>query len=345
MALTRAIISAGLYWSDLIKAHSWARFARGRGVILTFHHVRPAPASGFSPNRLLEVTPEYLQTCLDVLDALDFEIVSLESVPERLTGPEPERPFAVLTFDDGYRDNRDVAAPILARRGAPWTLFVTPDFALGHGRFWWRELEEAVRRSQRVRVGDLDLPAATDAEKQRAFSTLYWRLREGPEDALRDATRRLAADAGFDAAAYARDVCLDFEELTALATDPNVTLGAHTLTHPMLAKWDAATARAEMTESRAEIEARTGARVRHLAYPVGDSCSAGPREFALAREAGFETAVTTRPGHVFADHRAHLHALPRVSINGLHQSAGALRALLSGLPLLAWNRGRRVNAG
>src|SRR6056297_3546951 len=122
MGLKRAIIDAGLYGSDIVKAHAWARFARGRGVILTFHHVRPAPDGGFAPNRLLEITPDFLETTLDTLDALGFEVVALDSVPERLAGPEPRRPFAVLTFDDGYRDNRDHAAPILGRRGAPWTL-------------------------------------------------------------------------------------------------------------------------------------------------------------------------------------------------------------------------------
>jgi hypothetical protein len=58
---------------------------------------------------------------------------------------------------------------------------------------------------------------------------------------------------------------------------------------------------------------------------------------------GFATAVTTRPGHLFAEHAAHLQALPRVSVNGCHQTGAALAGLLSGVPFLAWNRGRRVN--
>jgi peptidoglycan/xylan/chitin deacetylase (PgdA/CDA1 family) len=83
--------------------------------------------------------------------------------------------------------------------------------------------------------------------------------------------------------------------------------------------------------------------VRHFAYPVGDPGSAGPREFRLALDAGFATAVTTRPGHLFAAHADHPTALPRVSVNGYFQSRAALRALLSGVPFLAWNRGRRLD--
>jgi hypothetical protein len=65
--------------------------------------------------------------------------------------------------------------------------------------------------------------------------------------------------------------------------------------------------------------------------------TARSREFHLARQAGFVSAMTSRPGHVFSNHRAHLHALPRVSINGLFQSRSAVRALFSGVPFLPWN--------
>ena len=63
----------------------------------------------------------------------------------------------------------------------------------------------------------------------------------------------------------------------------------------------------------------------------------------IAKKLGFVTAVTTRPGHLFPDHAGHLHALPRISINGLHQTEAALASLLSGVPFLAWNRGRRLD--
>ena len=122
-----------------------------------------------------------------------------------------------------------------------------------------------------------------------------------------------------------------------------MTIGAHTLTHPMLAKHDADVARREIAGSKQRLEAELGIPIRHFAYPVGDPGSAGPRDFALVAEAGFESAVTTRPGHLFPEHAAHLHALPRVSLNGLHQNEAALRALLSGLPFWLRSRGRKID--
>src|SRR4051812_50214678 len=83
---------------------------------------------------------------------MGFDLIALEDVPERLRRRSARKPFAVLTFDDGYRDNVDHALPILKRHGAPWTVFVTADFADGRGRLWWLELEEAGARLDRVVV-------------------------------------------------------------------------------------------------------------------------------------------------------------------------------------------------
>ncbi len=320
---------------------------QGRGLILTLHHVRPQRPAAFAPNALLEITPAFLDQALGRLKARGFALVSLDEAADILRAGRDGPPFAALTFDDGYRDNVEYALPILERYGAPWTLFATTGFADATARLWWLELEEAVRRLSRIETTvageQLSLPAGTDDEKIAAFDALYPRLRTLPEPAMLDAIAGLAEVARVDAGAFARDLCLRWDELRALAKRRDVTIGAHTLTHPMLAKHDESFVRHELAEAKARIEAVLGVDVRHLAYPVGDPTSAGPREFALARQAGYETAVTTRPGHLFPGHAAHLLALPRVSLNGLFQTGRALDALLDGLPFLLWNRGRRIN--
>ena len=345
--LKQRVIGAGLRGIAASGADRWlAPVARGRGLILTFHHVRPARADAFQPNALLEITPEHLDRTLALVRRLGFEIVALDDVPGRLAGPEGP-PFVALTFDDGYRDNGEHARPVLERHGAPWTLFVTSDYASGHGRLWWLELEEVVRRSTTLILkagsGAQEWPTATAEEKRVAFAEAYAVLRSGPEEVLRDSIAQWCEEAGIDVTALVRRFCMNWDELAALARDPAVTIGAHTLSHPMLAKHDEGRAWLEIEGGRATIADRLGIEVKHLAYPVGDPGSAGPREFRIAEAAGFATAVTTRPGHLFADHAAALTALPRVSVNGLYQTENAIRALLSGVPFLVWNRGRRLN--
>lgn len=342
------VFAAGFRAIAATRADRWlAPVARGCGAILTFHHVRPATPRAFAPNRLLEITPEFLDLALRRIRALGFEIVGLDSLTDRLGRGREAPPFVVLTFDDGYRDNVEHAAPVLRRHSAPWTLFVATDYAEGRGRLWWLELEEAIARSERLSVTldgkPVDLPCGTAAEKQAAFETVYWCLRRGPEDVLRATIATLADAAGLDTRRLTQDLCLGWDELRTLARDTTVTFGAHTVTHPMLRKHDEAMARREIVESKREIEQRLGRSVRHLSYPVGDATSAGPREFKLAREAGFATAVTTRPGHLFPVHSGHLHALPRVSVNGLFQTESALTSLLSGVPFWLLGRGRRLD--
>lgn len=350
MSLRHKAFSAAFKVMAATGADRWGRgFAQGRGMILTLHHVRPWRETGFAPNRLLEITPDFLDLALGLIRKEGCDLVSLDEALVRLGDFKPDRFFVALTFDDGYRDNLDHAWPILAKHGAPWTLFVAPGFADRTARLWWLELEEAIRVLPRFELalpgGGFSARTETDREKQLAFATLYWRLRKGPEAILLSAISELTRQAGIDGAALVERECLPWDTLRSLSGAPGVSIGAHTLSHPMLAKHPQDVARREIVQSKARLEAELSLPIRHFAYPVGDPSSAGPREFALAQEAGFASAVTTRPGHLFEPHARHLHALPRVSLNGHHQSEEAVRALLSGLPFLLWNRGRRVNVG
>ena len=101
--------------------------------------------------------------------------------------------------------------------------------------------------------------------------------------------------------------------------------------------------RVEIAESRRVIAERLDVPVRHFAYPFGDPSSAGQREFEIAAECGFSSAVTTRKGMLFADQQDRLMALPRLSINGIWQKQASVESLLTGTPFyLARVAGRRA---
>jgi peptidoglycan/xylan/chitin deacetylase (PgdA/CDA1 family) len=341
MSLKHFVIGAGFAAMRATGLHR-ALAAQGRGVILTLHRVRPfAPLTlGYAPNRLLEVKPDFLDAALAAI-ARRFEFVTLSEAARRLREDGP--PFAALTFDDGYRDTRDVALPILARHNAPATVFLAPGLIERTARLWWLELEEAIRRLDTIELGALRLPARDAAEKTAAYERVYWTLRARPEAELLDAVAALAQQAGVTSAALAEPDFLTWDEARAFAAHPLVTIGAHSLTHRRLAQWPLEAVREEMAGCKAMLESRLGGKIDTFAYPVGDPTSAGPREFAAAAEAGYEIAVTTRPGMLFPEHAGHLTALPRVSLNGLWQDLSYLDVLLSGAPFRLWNRGRRLN--
>ena len=349
MGIKRDVIDLGFRVFGATGLHRLAaRYTQGLGAILMVHRVRPASREEFAPNGGLEITPEFIDLLLTRLKTQGYAIVSLDEAVARIrAGAGEASPFVALTFDDGYRDTADVALPILERHGAPFTVFVTTGFADRTARMWWVEMEEAIAALPYVRIEAagrmFDLPAGTADEKQAAFEALYWFLRAGDEAELLRVAGALADEAGVERIDLVDELCLNWCGLRKLSQHPLVTIGAHTLTHPMLAKHPDDVARREICESKAIIEREIGAQVKHLAYPVGDPGSADAREFVLARQAGFESAVTTRSGMVFPEHAGHLTALPRLSVNGHHQSLATLDILLSGAPFMLWNRGRKLS--
>ena len=99
-----------------------APYTRGAGVIFMLHHVDPAPPQPFEPNRILKVTPAFLEAVVREVIEAGFDIIPLDQIRQRLEDADSERPFACFTLDDGYRDNRDHAYPIFRRYGAPFAL-------------------------------------------------------------------------------------------------------------------------------------------------------------------------------------------------------------------------------
>jgi peptidoglycan/xylan/chitin deacetylase (PgdA/CDA1 family) len=343
------VIRAGLEALYFSGAHILLRpIFSGVGSVFMLHHVRPGRNDDFQPNRHLEVTPHFLRAMLAHLKSRDIDIITMDEVHDRLRSRNFARRFACFTFDDGYRDNRDHALPVMREFAAPFTMYVASDFAEGTGRLWWIALEMAIAKASSIEVNmgaaAARFDASTASAKQSAFDRLHDWLRSLPEHDMQREVSALCARHGVDQAAICRDLCMPWDELKSFAADPLVAIGGHSITHCNLAHQSEEVAREELTLSRARIEDKLQRRVQHLAYPYGDRCAAGVREFALAATAGYKTAVTTRPGMMYPESAGHLTALPRVSLNGNYQDARILPVLTSGAATAMWNGFRRVDA-
>lgn len=350
-SLKKTVIRTGLdtlYFSGL--HHLMRPLVGGVGAILTLHHVRPPRPGSFQPNRLLEVTPAFLEGLLRRLKRRRIDVVSLDEMHRRFITGEFRRRFVCLTFDDGYRDLKRWAYPLLRKYQMPFAAYIATSFPDRLGELWWVALEAVIAQNKRIGLlvdgKEQFFDCGTVREKRELFDAFYRYLRNmKTEDELRNVVRDLSARYKVDIAGFCRDLCMDWQEIVDLAEDPLVTIAAHTVNHKILTKVpDDAAVRAEMEMSRAVLEAALGKRPDHLSYPVGDATSAGPREFRIAAELGFKTAVTTRPGVLFRVHRDHLTALPRISVNGEFQRQRYMKVLMSGAATAMWNGFRRVNA-
>ena len=138
---------------------------------------------------------------------------------------------------------------------------------------------------------------------------------------------------------------MGWDDLAELAADPLCTIGAHTMTHAMLSTLSEQDVRDELQSSKRVIEQHLGIVVDHLAYPFGDAEAIGSREIRIARELGFRSATTTRPGMITQQCAMSPTALPRLSVNGHWQDRRYLEILLTGAPFALFKGVQKLGRG
>lgn len=332
IGVKKAVLN-GLRFTGIHRA--FAPLSGGVGAILTFHRVRPASGRAFAPNANLEITPEFFAKSLAWLRHRRIDIITLDEALERLAAHDRRR-FVVLTFDDGYRDNRDYALPLLKQHRAPAMLYVPTGFIDRTADPWWMTVEEIVRRGDHVSAeigGDRrTFPARTSAEKHQAYNTIVDWLARLDEDGQRAAVTSLAERHGFDVRAMIDAEFMDWDELSAYAAEPLIGIGGHTVNHFALARLSADRVRREVLEGAEILRQRLGRKPRHFAYPYGFDGLVSPREPRILAELGFATAVRTEPGTLSPSSLDHPMALPRISVNGHFQTLPYFEVLLSGVP-------------
>lgn len=321
-------------------------WAGGLGAILMLHRVTAAPGKPLGLNRHLTICPSFLDALIAEMKRRNYRFVSLDEAIDRIrTGKGSER-FATITADDGYRDNLTEALPVFEKHETPFTIYIAPALINGVADLWWEAVEDIVTARERFYLatpgGRVQLDCSTPARKLVAASALHDYLTiDVSEEEQTPTLRAIAASVGIDST-IPRRALMNWDEVRQIAAHPLATIGAHTVNHYALRRLSLEKAWREVADAAAILRIETGETPRHMAYPYGYDSAVGPREVDLAREAGYESAVTTRHGVVRAGHRDHLHALPRISLNGRYQRVAHVRTMLSGLTTPLANSGKMV---
>jgi peptidoglycan/xylan/chitin deacetylase (PgdA/CDA1 family) len=288
----------------------------GGALVFLFHRVTRIDPEGLHANEDLKVSPEFLERFVLLLRAEGYRIVSMDELAGVIAEGKSTKGLSALTFDDGYQDNLEVALPIFRRLKAHFTVYVTVSMTDGNDFLWWFALETFLKERQMARFADgREMSTRTPTERNQVFMTIRaCLLREGGVDAKGYLLGLLPGFKTALGAGTAKRYMMDWEAVRRLSASPFATVGCHTMTHANLRSLEEAEARRELIDSKDRIEREIGRPVRHLAFPYGDSPEAGNREYKLAAELGFTTAVTSLPGNLGKDAGKMLHRIPRVFV-------------------------------
>lgn len=322
----------------------------GIGTVLLMHKVvseHPATTERIPMMRDNEITTRHLEELIIFFRSKNYDIISLDQLHAiLLKGEKPKKKFVVFTFDDGYIDNLKLAYPIFKKHNAPFAIYVTNCFPNKTAALWWNLLEDILLENEQVKLSieglELELITQTDSEKESAFEILRNECIHSKPERLHAILQQLSNNYQKDSSTYVLDQAISWEQLTVLAQDDLVTIGAHTQNHLALNELSEEEAKKEIIASKEELEQHLGITIEHFAYPFGTQDEITQREVRWLKEAiDFKTATTTRKGNIFLDHKQNLLCLPRVQVLGSWTDHSVLNLNIQGLIPALKNRFKR----
>lgn len=311
------------------------RFAPG-SLILLYHRITELPTDPFN----LCVTPQNFAEHLAVIKENAYPMSLQQLVQAIQAGKQPNH-AVVITFDDGYMDNLQIAKPLLQRYDIPATVFVSTG-KLGQGQeFWWDELDrlllqpgtlpdtlsltlnsnnyhwnlgKAARYSktdyERYRTWNWYVsPQADPTERHQLYRSLYQILSSLPTGDRQQLLDEILAWSGAETIGRSTHRLMSPKEVCTLSEGNLIEVGAHTVNHPFLSTLPIALQQQEIQQSKTDLEALVGHPINSFAYPHGNYTQETPQ---IVHESGFNCACSTVPKTV--QRQAGCFELPRVGV-------------------------------
>lgn len=313
-------------------------------AVVTYHGLVPPNYLRIDPG--LDgslVTAELFRRQLRLLKS-NYNVITPEEMLAWCHKGSPLPPRAVLiTCDDGLHSNVTQMVPILREEGLRCLFFVTGT-STGElsSMLWYQELFLLLLRAPagKFHLATVDVDVAGFLGSRKSRRALCWSMVKRLSRISAEARARFLSEVrsyfrlgalvnhGEDADAeirrhFALMTRIDLRQLAAAG----MTVGAHTLTHPVLSEQPPELAWNEIVESRNVLESVLGLKVWAFAYPFGGNDSVSPQVFAMTKESGFAAAFTNVRGGFGTGFP--LHAIPRVHVNG-DMTIAEFQAHLSG---------------
>ncbi len=302
------------------EAHRSLPDLTGRAAILCFHAIIDHPRDPWVEPDALHLND--FRAMLKVLRR-SFNVISLDEMVSTLRANEnlPAR-TVVLTFDDGYANNAELAAPVLDEMGIPWSAFLPPAFIEDRQRQWTDDLRMLVHRGSAKSLhlqwqgGLHDFDLNTPEQRTHVFETVqdWWRYAD--EDKRRPGIKQVYAHYSRDELNSLRERYATFAPMTwdqaRELKASGVGIGNHSLHHLPLGEQPEEVVRHEITAGRDLLTRRIGEHLNHFSYPYGRQTSVNTLTDRVLSELGYQSGLTLEQNVVTSE--SDLLRLPRLIV-------------------------------
>lgn len=314
----RTIVSKLVYYSGIIWLYKQLHRLGKRDnniLILAYHRVNDFENDvldmAISPNTFEEQI-KYLQRHYHIL-SLDEAVKILkesDKIPEKAV---------VLTFDDGYKDNFDLAFPIVKKYHIPITVFVSVGDVESSKPFWWDQIINSVYDTNKIGInlnsfGLGEFKLRTKAEKRVAVHTIINKLKEfvpsKREKVIKHFEQLLQTNSSSSNGSHA----MKWTEIEQLQRH-GITIGSHGLSHTILSRLNNSIAEFEICESKEILEKRLHSEIQYFAYPNGRPEDLNDRIIKTLKKAGYTAACTWIHGYNDSDNIDSFFKLKRVAVS------------------------------
>lgn len=265
---------------------------RNRFHILPYHMVVES-TNGYYPETSLEVFNKHMAHI-----AKNYKVIDLNNIVERINKKKSLRRCMAITFDDGFRDNYEVAYPVLRKYNLPATIFLTTGYIDSGTAPWFIKFRYVFMKTEKTHFElshkgtTISLPTSTRNEKFVASDRAMACLKNCPDDERLSLLERLCEELEVNDLQGLDNLMLTWDQIREMAEN-GISFGAHTVNHPILSRTSVEMAEREIQESKRTIEKKLKKPVSSFAYPFGKKSDFPPALQPIIEKLQFKCAVTT----------------------------------------------------
>jgi peptidoglycan/xylan/chitin deacetylase (PgdA/CDA1 family) len=267
---------------------------RSQVAIITYHHI----GTKIDDYLLYRIKTSDFQQQMRYLKQT-HEIISFETLHQAFAGKKSlPRRAAIITFDDGYKDNYTEAYPILKKNNIPATIFLTTGPIETNAIFWWNIIGYVLCNTKLTKIDLEDFGVVSPPSKENMFHSLrmtYSRFKNIPEEKKKKLIDLLIQKSDVNIPNdFGKDLMVSWDNVKEM-NENGIDFGSHTVTHPILTHVPLNQVKVEIIESKKIIEKKLNRPITTFCYPNGFATDYNADIIQILKDNGFQSSVTAIP--------------------------------------------------